>query len=117
MPGTVLIVEDEFMIALDLQLLLERRGWRVIGPAASVASALQLLEDETPTVALLDVKLGGHLVTPVAESLRAQDVPFALTSAYEDPERIAGKAVARAPNVGKPSTERRLLATLEKLAA
>ena len=57
MPRTVLIVEDEFLIALDLTLLLEGRGWSVLGPVASVEAALRLLNKETPAVALLDVNL------------------------------------------------------------
>ena len=46
----VLVVEDEFLIAMDLELLLQRHGWRVLGPAATVDQALRLLQDgETPT--------------------------------------------------------------------
>jgi DNA-binding response OmpR family regulator len=113
---TVLIVEDEVLIAMDLKLMLEVCGWRVIGPAATVQHALRLLEDELPSVALLDVNLGNELVTRVAETLKARDVPFALASAYEKPERFGGEVLAGAPNVGKPTGERRLLATLAQLA-
>jgi DNA-binding response OmpR family regulator len=112
----VLIVEDDFLIAMDLQQMLEGRGWRVIGPAANVRTALRLLEDELPTVALLDVNLGAEFVTPVAEILRARGVPFALASAYESPDRVAGEALAGAPNVGKPTSEHRLIGILEDLA-
>jgi len=109
---TALIVEDEFLIALDLQTLLEAHGWRVIGPAATNASALRLLEDELPSVALLDVNLGSELVAPVAAALRARQVPFAVASAYEKPERFGGEVLAGAPNAGKPVSEWRLLAAL-----
>jgi hypothetical protein len=40
---------------MDLKRMLERYGWRVIGPVATVQAALRLLEDELPSVALLDV--------------------------------------------------------------
>ena len=43
----VLVVEDEFLIALDLEQLLRRHGWRVLGPAATVAAALRLLAGDT----------------------------------------------------------------------
>ena len=115
MPKTVLIVEDEFLIAMDLQLLLEGCGWRVMGPVESVKAALRSLEDELPSVALLDVSLGDELVTPVAETLKARNVPFVVASAYERPERIGGQVLAGAPNVGKPIREQRLLAALAKL--
>jgi hypothetical protein len=64
-----LVVEDEFLVGRYLERLLERHGWRVLGPAATVAEALRLLEREAapPAVALLDVTLGGESVAPVAE--------------------------------------------------
>jgi hypothetical protein len=43
MQRTILIVEGEFLIAMDLELMLEGHGWRVIGPAATVGGALSLL--------------------------------------------------------------------------
>jgi DNA-binding response OmpR family regulator len=70
MEKSVLVVEDEFIIAMDLKFTLEEHGWRVIGPVATVAGALRLLDVERPTAALLDVNLGSELVTPVAEALR-----------------------------------------------
>ena len=116
-PGRlVLVVEDEFLIALDLEQLLRRHGWRVLGPAATVDQALRLLRGgETPDVALLDVNLRGEPVTPVAEELRARGVPFVLASAY-DRLGPAAAALAGALNVGKPTDERRLLAALAQAA-
>jgi two-component system, response regulator PdtaR len=107
----VLVVEDEFLIAMDLELLLQEHGWRVLGPAATVDQALRLLASERPDVALLDINLRGELVTPVAEQLRARGVPFVVVSAYPSPGRMAA-ALAGAPAVGKPIDERRLLAAL-----
>jgi two-component system, response regulator PdtaR len=109
----VLVVEDEVLLALDLELILKRHGWRVLGPAATVAEALRLLEAERPDAAVLDVNLRGELVTPVAEALRALAVPFVLASAYGRPD-LGAAVLAAAPNVGKPTAEGRLLAALEK---
>jgi CheY-like chemotaxis protein len=107
----VLVVEDEALIAMDLERTLGRHGYRVLGPAATVADALRLLDGEAPDVALLDVNLGGEVVTPVAEVLRARGVPFVLASAY-DGARLTAEALAGPPNVGKPINVRRLLAAL-----
>ena len=106
-----LVVEDEFLIAMDLELLLQRHGWRVLGPAATVAAALRLLDGEAPDVALLDVNLRGEMVTPVAGALRALGVPLVLASAYGRSDLVAA-GLAGAPNVGKPVNVRRLLAAL-----
>lgn len=115
MQKTVLIVEDEFLIAMDLKRTLEDAGWRVIGPVGSVRDALRLLEGELPSVALLDVTLGNELVTQVAEALKALGVPFAVASAHDTPERFGGAVLAGVVNVGKPTGERRLLAALAQL--
>jgi DNA-binding response OmpR family regulator len=111
---TVLVVEDEFLIAMDLTLLLERHGWEVLGPANTVKEALRLLDGERPTVALLDATLKNGTVALVAEALRARNVPFIVASAYDRPELVGRLVLAGAPNVGKPTQERRLLALLEQ---
>lgn len=118
-PGRlVLVAEDEALIAMDLEARLRRHGWRVLGPAATVAAALRLLDGggEVPDVALLDVNLRGEMVTPVAERLRALGVPFVAASAYDD-DRLAALGLGGAPAVGKPARERVLLAALERAAA
>jgi CheY-like chemotaxis protein len=65
----ILVVEDEALIAMDLQALLQRAGYRVLGPANSPAGALALLDAEQPDLALLDVNLGGIDVFEVADAL------------------------------------------------
>ena len=54
----ILVVEDEALIAMDLQALLEDAGYRVLGPANSSSAAMALIETDQPDVALLDVNLG-----------------------------------------------------------
>jgi CheY-like chemotaxis protein len=66
---SVLVVEDEALIAMDLQSLLEEAGYRVLGPANSTTSALALLDNDEPDVALLDVNLGRSDVFGVANVL------------------------------------------------
>jgi CheY-like chemotaxis protein len=110
----VLVAEDEFLLALELGLLLEGHGYRVLGPASTVAEALRLLAAETPDVAVLDVNLRGETVTPVAEALRASGVPFLLASAY-DRSDLADPVLAAAVNLGKPTSDRRLLAALAQV--
>jgi DNA-binding response OmpR family regulator len=96
---------------MDLEYLLRRHGFRVLGPAATVAAALRLLDGEVPDVALLDVNLRGEMVTPVAEVLRVRGVPFVLASAYDDAQ-LTAEVLVEAPNVGKPTNVRRLLTAL-----
>ena len=114
--GLVLVVEDEFLIALDLGSTLERHGWRVLGPAATVAEALDLLAaNELPDLALLDVDLRGELVLPVARWLAKRCVPFVLTSGHERAQEL-DRTLAGTPNLGKPTDEALLLATITQMA-
>src|SRR5436190_22219363 len=66
---SVLVVEDEALIAMDLQALLEEAGYHVLGPANSTAAAMALLVGNQPDVALLDVNLGRSDVFGVANAL------------------------------------------------
>jgi hypothetical protein len=102
---------------MDLTLMLEAHGWIVLGPMASVRDALELLQRELPLAALLDVNLGSELVTPVAEFLKAHDVPYAVASAYPNPEHFGGSVLAGVPNAGKPTSEARLLSILGQLTS
>src|SRR5689334_8220047 len=74
----VLVAEDEFVVALDLEVGLRELGCEVVGPAASVAQALALVARERPDAALLDVALLDGNAAPAAEALRSAGVPFVL---------------------------------------
>jgi CheY-like chemotaxis protein len=81
--GTVLIVEDEALIAMDLALSLESAGYAVLGPYKSADLALDALERERPDIALLDLNLGRGLTSEiVAERLRALNLPFVFLTGY-----------------------------------
>lgn len=82
---SILVVEDEYMIADDLRQDLESLGARVIGPVARVSDALDLLESEGALDgAILDVSLGSEKVFPVADELRARGVPFVFSTGYDE---------------------------------
>ena len=80
-PG-VLVVDDEALLAMQTEKLLLDGGFRVIGPAATVAEAIRLAETASPDVAILDVNLGGQKVFPVADVLTAAKIPFLFVSGY-----------------------------------
>jgi len=89
----ILVVEDEFLIALDIAGVLEQAGLAVIGPAGTVVDALQAIEQEDVHGALLDVHLAGEPVGRIADALTARGIPFAFvaaTDASSCPRPIAG---------------------------
>lgn len=79
---SILLVEDEYFIADAMRRGLEASGARVIGPAASVEDALDLLAAETVDGAVLDVNLDDESVFPVAQALTAKRVPFLFATGY-----------------------------------
>lgn len=111
----VLVVEDEVFVAIDLACTLEDEGYRVLGPAATVAAALKLLGHERPDAAVLDVNLRGELVTPVARLLRQMAVPFVLASAYSRASLPDDEALAGAVHLAKPTRAAELLLAVEGL--
>ena len=97
----ILVVEDEYMLAEDLRRALVRLDVEVVGPVATVAQALELVESgEAPDGAMLDVNLQGEAVFPVVDLLRERGVPFVLTTGYDRWNLPA--AYADAPRCVKP---------------
>src|SRR4051794_17856289 len=78
----VLVVEDEFLIATMIEDVLVRLGFRVVGPASSVGSALEAFSTATPDAALLDLNVRGEPIEPVAAALDERGIPFAFISGY-----------------------------------
>src|SRR5688500_8003036 len=73
----LLVVEDDYAIASDLEEALEAHGAHVIGPAGTVADALELIAAQAEIDgAVLDIDLHGERAYPVADALRGRGVPF-----------------------------------------
>jgi CheY-like chemotaxis protein len=96
------LVEDDFIVAFDMQTMLEEEGAEVIGPASSVAHARALLGSANPNVAVLDVNLNGELVFPLAEELQQRGIPFVFATAYADDHRLYPPSAQHAPRLAKP---------------
>ncbi len=110
----VLVVEDEFLVSLTTIDFLEGIGCEVVGPAASLVSAIQLAQAESLDAAVLDINIAGDMVWPVAEELRRRSVPFLFLSAY--PElKVMPADFAAVPCLGKPLEQNHLLRHLRAI--
>ncbi len=109
----ILIVEDEFLLALEMGSILEEAGYRTLGPARTVKEALALIDGATPHAAFLDCNLAGEPATGVALTLRARGVPFAVVTGYGR-DRLPA-ALREAPFAGKPLSAARLIELAQKL--
>ena len=97
----VLVVEDEYLLAEDLREVLEHHGAKVLGPVATVAEGLALIQREpAPDLAIVDINLQGEWVYPLADVLRARGLPFLFATGY-DAQAIPA-AYAEVPRAEKP---------------
>ncbi|HET6328149.1 MAG TPA: response regulator [Planctomycetaceae bacterium] len=97
----ILVVEDEYLIAMSLQDALENAGSVVVGPVPSVDKAIQKIESEPDIdAAVVDVNLGGLLAYPVADMLIARKIPFVFTSGYDD--NVLRERYSQVKNCPKP---------------
>jgi DNA-binding NtrC family response regulator len=110
----VMIVEDELLVAMELESLLEEQGCAVIGPAPTVDRALALLDREPPDAAILDVNLDGQTAIPVAAALNARGVPFLLATGYGNAQ-ASEPELKDAPRIDKPVSHDRLVRVLARI--
>ena len=96
----VLVVEDEALVAMQLEDMLDELGCVVVDVAGTVSRGVALAADAAVALdgAILDVNLGGEKVYPVAERLAARGVPFVFCTGYG----VAGIATHFAHGVADP---------------
>lgn len=107
----VLIVEDELLVAMELESLLEEQGCLVLGPASSVRAALEAVAADGPDAVLLDLNLHGERSTPIAEMLAARGIPYVIASGYEV-QGFPESVIRNAPSIRKPVDHHRLIRLL-----
>lgn len=99
--ATVLLVEDQTLIALDTESMLLELGIGTVHTFATAAEALAWLATGRPDVGVLDVSLGSATSFPVADALLQRSVPFMFTTGYGDsgfgPERFLSAPIVRKP--------------------
>lgn len=103
----VLVVEDEYFIAAEIEDALIRAGAEVIGPISDIKEALRQVRGDGFDLAVLDINLGGDLAYPIADALVAQRVPFLFATAYQASEIPPGYRRHRL--VSKPYDSRALI--------
>ena len=114
-PRSILIVEDEPLIAMMLEDFIQSLGHRVSGNCDSVRTALKEVEKGDFDLAILDVNLKGESVWPVAAALRGRGTPFVLaTGGHVDPPPAE---FANVPTIEKPYTIDRVTPIIEAVLA
>ncbi len=95
-----MVVEDDMLISVTLEIALESRQYRVLGPVATLEQACQLLATSQPDIALIDYRLATTTTETLLTSLNARQVPTCVLTglrADELPAAYASCAVLQKP--------------------
>ena len=113
----ILIVEDEGLLALDMEFALVDAGAKVLGPAVEVAEGVQLLSGTDTVVdgAILDLDLRGVAAYPIADMLHERGVPFLFHTGHGRAADLQARYGADLPVFTKPSRLETVLATLARM--
>jgi two-component sensor histidine kinase/two-component SAPR family response regulator len=79
---SVLLVEDEPLVALLIKEAVEEMGYEVLGPYDKVADVLALAEEEEFLTAILDVNLRGEFAFPIADAIGKRSIPYLFVTGY-----------------------------------
>ena len=107
---SVLVIEDEALIAMLIDDLLRDAGAITLGPVSTVTDALMLLRSIKPNAAVLDMNLFGLSAAPVADALAAGGVPFVIATGYSLGDVL--NAHPAVPLLTKPFDPSELIAAL-----
>jgi CheY-like chemotaxis protein len=106
----VLIVEDEWLLSMELTQLLGEAGYHVLGPAQSLDQAMQVLHTSSCDAAILDIHLGRETAEPIARELLSRNTPFISVTGYSRDQQPA--IFRSAPLLSKPLLPATLLKEL-----
>ncbi|CAA2142070.1 response regulator [Hyphomicrobium sp. ghe19] len=99
-PPRVLLVEDNTLIALDLEEILKGYGCRVVGPSMTVREALEVLDREEVDIAVIDYLLEDGEASPLTRALDVKGIPFAICTGAGGAELCS--LYPNTPILGKP---------------
>jgi DNA-binding NtrC family response regulator len=84
----ILVVEDDFLISMELETILSEAGAEIAGSCRTVKNALALVEREDLAAAVLDIRIGRESIEPVARQLTRRGVPFVFYTGQVDTDAI-----------------------------
>ncbi len=107
----LLVVEDEFMVAQHIAMLLEDFGCHVVGPVGTIEEALAALAENDLDGVLLDANLDGISSAPIAAALRSESIPYVVVTGY-GARKLDSEVLDCAPRLIKPFKTSDFSATL-----
>ncbi|WP_438279083.1 response regulator [Nitrobacter sp.] len=111
MPGDILIVEDDAIIALDFEQTVAEFGVTRVRVASSVAQALVMIAERAPDFALLDIGLSEEKSFAVAKRLAVLNIPFVFVTGYSG-DKVFPPEYSGRPRLPKPFLRDELFSVL-----
>jgi diguanylate cyclase (GGDEF)-like protein/PAS domain S-box-containing protein len=115
-PHRIMLVEDENIIAMDVQQRLEVLGYQVTGHAASGVDAIRIAAETKPDLILMDIKIRGPMdgIETAAQIRELQDVPIIYLTAFADETTVKRARLTEAFGyLLKPFEDRELQSAIE----
>ena len=109
----ILLLEDEMLIAMELEATVEDRECMVVGPVASCSAALKLLDVQQVDAAILDFVINDGRCDSVADELDRRGIPWALSTGMD--VAILGHRYQAVPLIAKPFTASQIDMVLDRL--
>ncbi|KEQ08414.1 MAG: response regulator [Alphaproteobacteria bacterium] len=109
----ILVLEDDVLLAMDVEDHLTEQGVRVVGPFGRIPQALEAVASTDLDGAILDLNLNGELSFPVIEALQSKGVPLIVCSGYAELPELKSK-LAGLPLLAKPWSPQKLAKLMDK---
>ncbi|WGF90854.1 response regulator [Marinivivus vitaminiproducens] len=110
----ILVVEDDPIIAIDMEATLVRAGAEVIGPVSYLPKAFEVATHQILSAAMLDVRLGDQSVEPAAQLLAARGIPIVFYTGQSLPFPIQ-RNWPRSITLYKPATTDAIIDAIQRL--
>jgi DNA-binding response OmpR family regulator len=111
--ASILLLEDDLLLAMDMEDHLLQAGFRIIGPFGRVSDALDAIPRNDLTGAIVDLNLHGVLSFPVIEMLQQRSIPLIVCSGYAELPELKAR-LRGLPMLPKPWNAQKLDALMEE---
>lgn len=114
MDLTVLVVEDELMIVLELEDILREAGFSAVVPVPTARQAIDWLEHSRPDVAIIDYRLKGELSVGLIKRLSEIGIPAVIYSGNDYSSELDDPILSKLEWVSKPSPPELITAAINR---
>jgi DNA-binding NtrC family response regulator len=104
---SILLLEDDLLLAMDMEEHLLESGYRIVGPFGRISDALDAIPRNELTGAIVDLNLHGELSFPVIEALQQRSIPVIVCSGYAELPELKAR-LKGLPLLPKPWSGQRL---------